>query len=401
MKDRRMRCEELEELVFSGREISARERQAMVEHARGCEACRALLEQEDVLRGARELDAQVEVPEAFSQRWRRAVRLSPQRTGLKQRVAALFDGHPRGRMAARLAAYACCAAVLFGVGVGLGSGQKEVEYIYAPDSPMFTRSSEQKGSAANSSYETAAGTGFYASSASSYSSANSDDSAEQGRKILRTAKLTLRTARFDEALAALCEQTVALGGSVTSSEVWGEVLTGRSATLELSIPAGELDGFLAGAGALGTVTRSESRAKDVTETYQDNASRLESARAQKQRLDELYAQAENMTDIVTLTDAIFAVQQEIDELEGKNRSIDARAANAQVTISLTESVELPEPLPASFTQKLSDQLRKGLEALGDFFSSLMLTLAWALPWLGVAAVVVLAVLLVRRRRRRR
>ena len=130
MKDRRMRCEELEELVFSGREISAQERQAMEEHARGCEACRALLEQEDVLRGARELDAQVEVPEAFSQRWRRAVRLSPQRTGLKQRVAALFDGHPRGRMAARLAAYACCAVVLVGVGSGLGGRQQQVPTVY-------------------------------------------------------------------------------------------------------------------------------------------------------------------------------------------------------------------------------------------------------------------------------
>ena len=40
-----MRCEALEEIVFSGREITAQERRAMEEHARHCAACRALLEQ--------------------------------------------------------------------------------------------------------------------------------------------------------------------------------------------------------------------------------------------------------------------------------------------------------------------------------------------------------------------
>ena len=106
-----------------------------------------------------------------------------------------------------------------------------------------------------------------------------------------------------------------------------------------------------------------------------------------------------MEDIVTLTDAIFAVQQEIDALEGKNRSIDARAAHAQVSVSLTERAEEPEQLTLIGT--LQRRLMEGLEALGGFAGALLEALAWALPWLGAAAVLAAAVLGLRRWRRGR
>ena len=390
-----MRCEALEEIIFSGRETTALERRAMEAHAQHCAACRALLEQEDVLRGARALDEDVEVPAQFSQRWRRAVRLTPQRESLPRRMAAVLDGHPRGRMAARLAAYACCAVVLVGVGAGLGGRQQDVPTVYGAQTRMSARYAATDSFEEDAAYETAGSAGLSANGLSA------DGGAQEERKILRTAQLDVRTSHFDEALAALRGQTAALGGSVTSCDVWGKEDTARSATLELSIPEGELDGFLTGVGELGTVTRSQSRAQDVTAAYQDNASRLESARAQKQRLDELYAQAQDMEDIVTLTDAIFSVQQEIDALEGQNRSIDARAANAQVTVSLTEVLEEAEPEQTPFTRALAEQAGAGLEALGDFLASLAMALAWALPWLGIAAAVTLGVLLVRRWRHRR
>ena len=54
-----MRCEELEAIVFSGREISAEEREEMEAHAQTCEACRALLDHADVLSGMQHIDEDV------------------------------------------------------------------------------------------------------------------------------------------------------------------------------------------------------------------------------------------------------------------------------------------------------------------------------------------------------
>lgn len=399
MSGKPMRCEALEELIFSGRDVTAQERQAMEAHAQGCAACRALMAQADVLRGARTLDDDVEVPASFSQGWRRAVRLTPQRQTLVRRAAGLLDGHPRGRTAVRLAAYACCAVALVGVGAGLGGSRRESQLPYAATQRSAYSMEADEFSAYDSGF--ALESAGLAANGVGASSANERSGAKAESRILRTAQLALRTPDLDGTLSALRAQAAALGGSVTSCSVRGEKSASRSAELELSIPSEQLDGFLSGAGELGTVTSSQTRAEDVTASYQDNASRLESARAQKRRLDELFEKAEDMEDIVTLTDAIFSVQQEIDALEGRNRSIDERAANAQVSVSLTERPDQPEPEPASFAQTLWQRLKEGLEALGDFAGGLLEGLAWALPWLAAAAAVVATVLGIRRWRRGR
>ena len=72
-----------------------------------------------------------------------------------------------------------------------------------------------------------------------------------------------------------------------------------------------------------------------------------------------------------------------------------------MTVSLTEVLEEAELEQTPFARALAQQAGAGLEALGDFLASLAMALAWALPWLGIAAAAVLAVLLVRRWRNRR
>ena len=69
-----MKCEELEAIVFSGKEPTEEQRMQMQEHAKSCEACRALLNSAELLGGMREIDDDVELPESFTAGWRQAVR---------------------------------------------------------------------------------------------------------------------------------------------------------------------------------------------------------------------------------------------------------------------------------------------------------------------------------------
>lgn len=57
-----MKCEELEAIVFSGKEPTKEQRMQMQEHAKSCEACRALLNSAELLGGMREIDDDVELP---------------------------------------------------------------------------------------------------------------------------------------------------------------------------------------------------------------------------------------------------------------------------------------------------------------------------------------------------
>ena len=391
-----MRCEEFERIILSGGEITP----DMRDHAQHCAACRALEENADVLSGARDMDRDVEVPASFCRGWRAQVRrdAAMRRPSLRERISDGLAGLTR-RMVLRGAAVAACALVL--VGVGAQRGEREsVSDTYSAKARTANYALSSAGAAYGTSYDSAA---MFAEEDSGETEARSlsDGAAQSERKIVRTAQMSVEVEDMDAAVAALQERVQALGGTVDSCEISGRRGEGRWASLTLSVPGGALDGFLSGAGALGTVTREASQTTDMTDTYYDNASRLESARAQKQRLDELYAQAQDMSDIIEITDAIYDLQWEIDTLTGANQRIDTRVALSQVSISLTEKAsDAPEETPDLLT-RVKESAQDGVEALADFLESLLLLFIWALPWLVLIAAVMAVIAGIRRVRRRR
>ena len=388
-RQNQMACEALEAIVFSGREPDAQERAAMQAHAAHCEACRALLSQQEVLRGARTMDGDMQAPESFARGWRRAVRQTPRAESPLQRAADWLRGTKRGRMTARAAAYACCAVALLGVGAQLGrtpSGS-QAQSMARGAAPRYNAAVTMVEE--DASYEGANDGGAAAGAA-----LMSGSTAATARKIVRTASLSLETASFDAVIEAIRGQTAQAGGLVSQCDIGGTAGS-RYARMQLSVPEAALDGFLAGAQALGTVTSQSASSEDMTDRYQDNASRLESARARKQRLDELFEKAEDMEDIVTLTNAIFDVQEEIDRLTGANQRIDNRAQNATISLSISELTEEPAE---GFGARL---LRAGRDGLGGFVQAaqgIALWAAQALPWLAIAALAVAALVRARRRR---
>ena len=365
-----MRCEELEAIVFSGREISAEEREEMEAHAQTCEACRALLDHADVLSGMQHIDEDVTAPESFKTGWRSAIRQTP-------RVISIGDW--MRRKGARVVGYAACAALVFAAGTGVGrlggNEKNEARTAYDYDYGAYDTYEAYPQEDAVALYENSA------------PALGARSAAEDEKKIVRNAWLTLKTERFDEAVSALCGQIEQAGGVVESRDISGAKNASRSASLTLSVPSDMLDGVLSGAGEWGEVTREQTSAVDMTSTYTDNASRLESARAKKRQLDALYEKAETMEDIITLTDAIFDVQEEIEWLEGQNRRIDNQASMATLYVTINEKSSAVSAKQPFFT-RLGRQLADGWENFGEFVSNAVLGLTYALPWVAAAAVVI-------------
>ena len=375
-----MRCEELEAIVFSGREITAEERAEMEAHAETCEACRALMDNADALRGMQRIDEDVTPPESFTRGWRMAIRQTP-------RVISISDW--MRRKGVRVIGYAACAALVFAAGTGvgrLGGNEKNVaRTAYNYDYGAYDTYEAYPQEDAVALYENSA-PALGARSAAEKGAAN-DSTAEDEKKIVRNAWLTLKTERFDEAVSALCEEIERAGGVVESRDISGAKNASRSASLTLRVPSDMLDGVLSGAGEWGEVTREQTSAVDMTSTYTDNASRLESARAKKRQLDALYEKAETMEDIITLTDAIFDVQEEIEWLEGQNRRIDNQASMATLYVTINEkssAVAAKQPL----LTRMGEEFIEGMENFGEFVFGAALGLIYALPWTAVAAVVI-------------
>ena len=383
-----MRCEELEAIVFSGRAITAEEREEMEAHAKTCEACRALMENADTLSGMQQIDEDMTPPESFTKGWRMAIRQTP-------RVISISDW--MRRKGARVVGYAACAALVFAAGTGVGrlsdNEKTAAQADYDDDAYDYgTYAMDDVGTM----YENSAAPALGARSMAAKSTADSD-AAE--KKIIRNAWLNLRTDRFDEAVSALCDQIEQAGGTVESRDISGTKDTSRSASLTLRVPSDMLDSVLTGADAWGEVTREQTSAVDMTDTYTDNASRLESARAKKRQLDALYEKAESMEDIITLTNALFDVQEEIETLEGQNRRIDDQASFATLYVSISEKNSAVSAKQPFFT-RMGKQLADGWEHFGEFVSDAVLGLTYALPWLAVAAVVGTAAARIIRRKKK-
>ena len=372
-----MRCEELEAIVFSGREISAEEREEMEAHAQTCEACRALLDHADVLSGMQHIDEDVTAPESFKTGWRSAIRQTP-------RVISIGDW--MRRKGVRVVGYAACAALVFAAGTGVGrlggNEKNEAQTAYDYDYGAYDTYEAYPQEDAVALYENST-PALGARSAAEKGAAN-DSTAEDEKKIVRNAWLNLRTDRFDETVQALCDQIEQAGGAVESRDISGTKDTRRNASMTFRVPSGMLDDVLAGAEAWGEVTHEQTSAVDMTDTYTDNASRLESARAKKNRLDALYEQAESMEDIITLTNAIFDVQAEIESLEGQNRRIDDEVSFATLYVSVSEKSSAVSAKQPFFT-RLGRQLADGWENFGEFVSNAVLGLTYALPWVAAAA----------------
>ena len=380
-----MKCEELEAIVFSGKAPTDEQRAQMQEHAKTCEACRALMENAELLGGMREIDDDVELPESFKTGWREAVRA-------QSRPPIRFEEQAKKRRARPtitcILSYAACAAVVLASGIGLGrlsggvSSTSEYQSYYDMGDSGYGVSYESETS------------GVGMRSMASGVSKNT----QQDKKIVRRAWLNFKTDSFDEAVDALRGRVTDMGGSVENCDISGTKDASRTASLTLRVPSEQLDALLEGAGELGEITREQTTAVDMTDTYTDNASRLESARAKKQQLDALYAKAENMEDIITLTNALFDVQEEIDALEGQNRQIDDNVSFATLVVSISEkssAVSAKQP----FLTRMGRQFSDGLEHFSEFISDSVLALVYALPWLAVMAVAFAVVVKVVRKKR--
>ena len=383
-----MKCEELEAIVFSGKEPTEEQRMQMQEHAKSCEACRALLSSAELLGGMREIDDDVELPESFTAGWRQAVRA-------QSRQPIRFEEQVKKRRArpaiTRILSYAACAAVVLTSGIGLGRLSSGV-----PSTSEYQSYDDMMDSGYGVSYESETSGVGMRSMASGVSK-----NTQQDKKIVRRAWLNFKTDSFDEAVDALRVRVTDMGGSVENCDISGTKDASRTASLTtLRVPGEKLDELIEGMGELGEITREQTTAVDMTDTYTDNASRLESARAKKQQLDALYAKAENMEDIITLTNALFDVQEEIDALEGQNRQIDHDVNFATLVVSISEkssAVNAKQP----FLTRLGKEFSEGLEHFGEFVSDSVLALTYALPWLVLLAVVIAAVRAVVRKKRRK
>ncbi len=217
-------------------------------------------------------------------------------------------------------------------------------------------------------------------------------------KLIYTAELELETTAFDDAIAALDDLVAESKGYYEERSIRQSGY--RYGSFTVRVPAAEYDDFCRQAGEVCHLLYANSSAQDISDSYYDTDSRLQSARAKLARLQELLAKAENMQDIITIESAISDTQWQIDNLSGTLRDYDSLVDYSTVRIDLREVYQLSDAAqaPLTFGQKLANAFASGLRNVGSAAEDFAMWLAYSWVWLLLlAAAAVVIVRIVRRR----
>lgn len=237
-----------------------------------------------------------------------------------------------------------------------------------------------------------------------YAKARGTDSAPAPteKKIIRTASMTIVTQDFENAMSALTASCEGQGGWIEHSSESTNSRTGlRTAYLTLRIPQELLDTYLSGTEGLGRITNRSESAEDVTASYQDTQTRLNTQLALMERLQALITESGDLSDLLALESQIAETQYQIDSLQSALNSTDRQVSYSTVTITLREeeTVELTDTT-VSLGERIVSAIQLGWEAFTGFLSDMVVFLVAALPFIAIVAVAFIVGKLVFKRRKK-
>jgi hypothetical protein len=115
-------------------------------------------------------------------------------------------------------------------------------------------------------------------------------------------------------------------------ELGGYLVRRDDQTIIVRVPAAKYREALDAVGKLGDVLHREENAQDVTDEFFDLQVRVQNARALRQRLEQLLAQAKNVEEALMVERALSRVTEEIERLEGRLKLLRELVAFSTITI---------------------------------------------------------------------
>jgi len=227
------------------------------------------------------------------------------------------------------------------------------------------------------------------------------------RQLILTAALGLEVrdvrAAYDRVqMVAAAEGALVTAATLQASQgAEGEAGYG-SANVVLRMPQSRFyavrQRLLALAGDLrGRVLKDEVSSEDVTEEYVDLQARLRNWRSQEAQLLEVMRQARRITDILSVRDKLFEVQQEIERLSGRLRFLQNRVDLATITVEISQKGAPPVPVKPTIASTLKNAGKavaaawfKSLNDVVYVFGLLGVALTYVLPFAVIAALIWMA-----------
>jgi len=215
------------------------------------------------------------------------------------------------------------------------------------------------------------------------------------RSIIYTGTITLRVDDVPAAAARVAALATGAGGFVGGDQRQLDA-DHSTATLTLRVPAEKFAGTLDTIGRDGQERSRSISTDDVTATVVDLDARIKTQQASVDRMRDLLAKAQSITDVATVEAELSKREADLESMQAKQRNLADLTALSTITVTLLgKDAVSPKPPATGFV----GGLRHGWHAFLAAIDGLLTVLGALLPFLVVLGVPLLVWLRLRRRRR--
>ena len=190
------------------------------------------------------------------------------------------------------------------------------------------------------------------------------------QKIIVTSRVRMEAKDMDKTIATILEMLTKYGGYVQTSSINQDINESsyRYSTIVVRIPANNYDAFLNESLQSGNVLSVDTTTDDITTDYYDLQSRLESLRAERERVMEFYNQADNVSELLQIEERLSEIDSEIAAGEIRMQNYDLLTTYSTITFNITEE-KTYTPTTDNFATRLLETLKNSVHNFLNFLEN--------------------------------
>jgi hypothetical protein len=202
-------------------------------------------------------------------------------------------------------------------------------------------------------------------------SADSSSSDGSDRKVITTVRTTLKISKVDSAMQIIRSEVQSYNGFIESSSITKD--SGNTGRMTVAVPADDLSEFESSLNDKWEVKSRNVDREDVTDSYNELETEIESLKTEHDRLQELINQTDDVENLIRLQERMSQVRSQINYKQQRIDRMDENIEYSKVHITL----EGPQTFESRF--ELRETLSEAYNALFESVKILIVGTAYMIP----------------------
>jgi large-conductance mechanosensitive channel len=210
------------------------------------------------------------------------------------------------------------------------------------------------------------------------------------QKLIKTYNFNFETTDYDKSLGFINTKIKECNGYIEKSETYGKNY--RNSSMIIRIPEDKIDLFLESTGDIGEIIYKSESAEDITLSYYDLESKIETLEIQYDRILEILKKADNLSDIITLEKRLSEIQSELNTYNTRLNVYDNLVNYVTINLELNEVSQIQVVEEDSFFDEIKKGLVTNLSDIFEAFTDLAIWFITGIPYFIIWGVIIFVVI---------